>query len=356
LVALDARREAERQRAEAEGLIEFMLTDLRDRLNGVGRLDVMEAVNARALHYYEGRGDPTALPDSLVRHARVLQAIGEDALTRHDLAGALTAFRQAYQITHEQFRRAPGDPERIVAHTKSILGIGRVYEIREDWPTAQRHFAAFAAASRRLVASDPSNPDFMMKAGSSAVDLGNIQLNGTRDYRAAQSAYEQAVGWFARAARLRPRDLHAPLAQANAYGWLADSFFVREMWRRSLEARQRQYAILEPLRAAHPDNAEIAFRFAAALRGLAHSNFRLGDTARTRANLAAAYEAAVCLAARDPRNAEWETLKRMLDADIVNMNLRISSRTGNAAICHPMPAHREGTPDRPSGRIPAPPA
>lgn len=39
--AIAARAEAERQRSEAEGLVEFMLTDLREKLRGVGRLDVM---------------------------------------------------------------------------------------------------------------------------------------------------------------------------------------------------------------------------------------------------------------------------------------------------------------------------
>ena len=53
IMAVQARYEAERQRASAEGLIEFMLTDLRERLKGVGRLDVLSAVNRRALSYYK---------------------------------------------------------------------------------------------------------------------------------------------------------------------------------------------------------------------------------------------------------------------------------------------------------------
>ena len=61
--ALDARREAERQRAEAEGQIEFMLTDLRERLRGVGRLDIMTAVNRRALAYYDRQRARTAARD-----------------------------------------------------------------------------------------------------------------------------------------------------------------------------------------------------------------------------------------------------------------------------------------------------
>ena len=43
---MNARAEAERQRSAAEGLVEFMLTDLRTGLKGVGRLDIMAAVNS----------------------------------------------------------------------------------------------------------------------------------------------------------------------------------------------------------------------------------------------------------------------------------------------------------------------
>src|SRR6185437_2504203 len=82
--ALNARSEAERQRGEAEGLVEFMLTDLRDKLKGVGRLDVMTAVNERALTYYADQ-DLAKLPaESLERRARILHAMGEDDETRGD--------------------------------------------------------------------------------------------------------------------------------------------------------------------------------------------------------------------------------------------------------------------------------
>ena len=50
--ALDARQEAEQRRNDAEGLIEFMLGDLRDRLEPVGRLDVLDNVAKEVLDYY----------------------------------------------------------------------------------------------------------------------------------------------------------------------------------------------------------------------------------------------------------------------------------------------------------------
>jgi hypothetical protein len=67
VVALRARSEAERQRAEAEGLVEFMLTDLRDKLKGVCRLDVMDTVNAKAQSYLSEQASLKGLRDSELR-------------------------------------------------------------------------------------------------------------------------------------------------------------------------------------------------------------------------------------------------------------------------------------------------
>ena len=77
--AIQARNEAARQRTEAEGLVEYMLTDLRQKLKGVGRLDVMSAVNERAMEHYRRQASLAELPvDSLERRARLLHAMGED--------------------------------------------------------------------------------------------------------------------------------------------------------------------------------------------------------------------------------------------------------------------------------------
>ena len=46
-MALDARQYAEQQQGEAEGMMQFMLTDLRNVLEAVGRLDALSAVRRK---------------------------------------------------------------------------------------------------------------------------------------------------------------------------------------------------------------------------------------------------------------------------------------------------------------------
>ena len=46
MTSIQARDEARDQRREAEGLVGFMLGDLKDKLEPIGRLDVLDAVGA----------------------------------------------------------------------------------------------------------------------------------------------------------------------------------------------------------------------------------------------------------------------------------------------------------------------
>ena len=263
--ALDARREAERQRSEAEGMVEFMLTDLRNRLRGVGRIEIMQTVNARALRYYTEQGDPTRLSsDSLLRRARVLRAIGEDEITAGNATAALIAYREAHRTTAAQLARAPDDPRRILEHGRSEYGIGRIHELRREWPAAQRRYARFAAAAERLLVIAPANPEYLMVAGSAAIDLGNIELNGNENFPAARRHYESAVDRFGRAAQAE-LDESGPAGQAGRCLCLA--------------GRQLLHA-LDVARVAGGAASAIPHRRAAPCPGAGKSGFRVPFRAR----------------------------------------------------------------------------
>jgi tetratricopeptide (TPR) repeat protein len=314
--ALNARAEAERQRAEAEGLVEFMLTDVRRDLRKVGRLDIMAVVNDRALAYYGARQGGGSAAGSAVR-ARVDQTMGEDLLTRGNVESALRHFRTAHRTTSSLIQRSPRDPKIIFAHAQSEYWLGRTHELRREWPNAERRYARFAALTDRLFATNPANQDYMAQIAWAAVDLGNVQLNGSGDAEAAQRSYEKAVTWFSRAAQARPRDARAQLAHANAYGWLADSFFMRSLWRQSLQARLKQYRIVEDLHRTDPSSVESKYRLALAGRGAARSYAKLGESERARRLMHEAYRRSDELIKHDPGNAEWLLFKTVMGCELL---------------------------------------
>jgi tetratricopeptide (TPR) repeat protein len=313
LFALDARREAERQRAEAEGLIEFMLTDLRQELRSVGRLDVMSAVNERALSYYDRRPAPRDARADLAIRARVIHAIGEDMLTRGDTGGAFLKFREAYRATLELAGRSPSSPQSLFAHGQSQYWLGRVHTRREEWPQAFRYYTAYAETAERLVRIAPGNPDYMMEVGYGASNIGEVRLKRDRDPGAARSAFERSLDWFQQAERARPGNETAIREQADAHAWIADTFNAQRLRREALAARLRQLDTAERLHRSDPSSMEKRYQLALAQRAVGAQALILHDRQRGISSLTRAYENALLLRRHDPSNSDWQVLKAMIE-------------------------------------------
>lgn len=73
VMAISARQEAEARQADAEGLVDFMLTELRPELEKVGRLDILEKVEERAQLYSDSQETVLSDCSQLVRKAKALQ-------------------------------------------------------------------------------------------------------------------------------------------------------------------------------------------------------------------------------------------------------------------------------------------
>lgn len=188
--AIQSRNEAQRQRAEAEGLVEYMLTDLRSRLRGVGDISVMSAVNDRAISYYANQGDLDALPDdSLERRARVLQAMGEDEMRRDRLDVAQQRIAAAYASTEALMQREPSNPDRVFAHAQSEYWVGELARRRGQDTESERRMRNYAALAERLRAIDPNH---VRAARSRLCQWQFVHDGGANAERGAEIAVRQS--------------------------------------------------------------------------------------------------------------------------------------------------------------------
>jgi tetratricopeptide (TPR) repeat protein len=318
VVAVKARGEAERQRADAERMAGFMLTDLHDRLKGVGRLDIMRAVYENAREHYDrqiARGDRST--QTMLRRAQVLQGLGEEDVLQggDNLRPALARFLEARRITTAQLAAAPNDPQRLFAAAQSEFWIGRVYYLREDWDVARRQYQLYAGAAERLIAAAPSNPDYMMERGYAAVNLGDVSSNS--DPIGAEAQFLRSIRWFEAASHARPTDRTARMEMANAFGFLADSYWRRHLWPQALAARQRQVAILKPLHIASPDRVDIYFSLATGQNGLARALGQIGNGDQSLALLGETLVAAHRLTLLDPNNGEWLVFRTIVQCELL---------------------------------------
>ncbi|WP_447728308.1 TIR domain-containing protein [Sphingomonas koreensis] len=307
--ALTSRAQAMRERSQAEGLIEFMLTDLRTKLQGVGRLDVMEQVNQRAMAYYAAQGDLSHLPDdSMLRRTQILHAMGEDDGDRDRSAEALDKFREAHRTTAALLARRPDDTDRIYGHAQSEFWLGSAALKVKDFATARRRFEQYAVLARRLVAIDPSNKDWQMEGGYAESNLGTLALRSEKRPDLAQSAFERAQAHFLAARRLAPADTGVARDLADNHGWLADSLYDQRKFDRAYVERSREHGLMQGLAAADLKNANYARDLAESSIGLARIEIALGRHAEALARLRETKQVVDRLSARDPANKRTERL------------------------------------------------
>ena len=315
LMAVQARNAAEAQRAEAEGLVEFMLTDLREKLRGVGRLDVMAVANRRALQHYEGQALDRLPTDALERRARLLHAIGEDAMEAGRTAEARRRFAEARRTTAALLAGAPDDPDRIFAHAQSEYWLGALAWDQKDLPGAEAGFTAYDRLTRQLLAAAPTAPRSLEEAGYGAGNLCALRLEQKRGDDML-ALCQRALDQLTAAADAQPGNAAIRREVANRHGWLADAWRFLGKPDQALAQRQAQGQVLAALIAADPANRRLERARIWNQRAIANLEAELGQAAQARTRLTSARAALLRLVAEDPDNKELSDVVAEMDREL----------------------------------------
>jgi len=298
-----AQTAAEAARNDAEGLVEFMLTDLRTRLNAVGRLDVLDSVGKRALAYYDARDLGEADPDALGRRARAQLLVGEIDNLRGDLDSALNAYLAAAATTGEQLARDPGNAQRIFDHAQSVFWVGYIAWQRGDATEAKRRFTQYHDYAKQLLAIDPGKDEWRMELDFAYSNLGTLALDrGHADE--AEDFFRKSLAVSTQLAAGDPGDVDRMIAQGQSYGWLADALNRQAKIAEARAARLAELALYAAFDAAESENAQIRNRNATALYSLALIETAAGELEEAVARAADAARIFDELLAEDPDDTE----------------------------------------------------
>ena len=171
---------AEMQMARAENLVAFMLEDLTyDKLQQLGRLDVIDAVVQKIIGHYAEQDDDTLSVEALGRKARAYVQLGRLYLDRDLREPAAQLFDYAFQTTSELYERHPDTPTVIFDHTASLYWIGLNHIYAGQYSEAEKAWRVRATMGERLWQmgghSDPvwqELADMNIHLGWSLMELG----------------------------------------------------------------------------------------------------------------------------------------------------------------------------------------
>jgi len=329
VTAIQARDAARDQRREAEGLVAFMLGDLKDKLEPIGRLDALDGVGSRVLAYYS-KQDASELSDAaLIQRARALSLTAQVAYLRGNMEGAQRLYREAMAGTGEAVSRSPEDPQRLFDHAQNVFWIGELARKRGETNKAEAAYREYKHLADRMVAIDPDNLKWRMEVQYARENLG-IVLMSQRRFAEARAQFSAVASAIESMRIIDPDSKEYQVELSNDYGWLADANKALGRIDDSIAVRQRQVAYLDQFIAAGNSDVALQQQLIVAHQALGVLFASRGQPERGIDQYRLALRRADDLLAVEPNNRNWRDLSAAVRLEL-GRNLLALGRTGEAA-------------------------
>jgi eukaryotic-like serine/threonine-protein kinase len=329
IAAIQARDAARDQRREAEGLVAFMLGDLKDKLEPIGRLDALDGVGSRVLAYYS-KQDASELSDAaLLQRARALSLTAQVAYLRGDYDGATRLYREAMAGTAEAVRRDPDDPQRLYDHAQNVFWVGdlarRLGEIRQ----AEAAYREYKRLADRMTEIEPDNLKYRMEVQYARENLG-IVLMSQRRFAEAARHFEDALGPMESLAAIDPEKTEYQKEVSNLLAWVSDAHLARGRLDEAIAQRQRQIELLHRLDQSARGSVKFREELIPARQALGWLFLYRGQQGKAVEQFTASVRQAEELIPVEPGNMIW--LNRAAQAQLALAEALLASNRHEAAV------------------------
>ncbi len=299
-----ARNDAQRRQAQAEDIVGFMLGDLRQRLDKVGRLDLMRSVDDKAIQYFASLNARDLSDRTLEQQARSLTGIGEVRLNEGNYQEAMSAFKEAFVRTSALYQRAPKNAQRLFDLSQAEYWRGYVAWEQGRLDDAQLWLGRYRDNAIKLAKLDPNNFAWQREIAYGYHNLavlgksrGNYHKAETQ-MLAERRLYDQWLSQF-------PDDLELRFEAANVDSWLGSLALEQGKLAQAVHYFEKQVSAIEQNLLAEPDNVYWQEIRVESLKLLASANEGIGQLDAAKALYQQALTLAEQLHLQDPMNAVW---------------------------------------------------
>jgi tetratricopeptide (TPR) repeat protein len=306
VTAIHARDSAREQRRQAESLIAFMVGDLRDKLEPIGKLDVLDGVGSRVLAYYSKQDTSELSDDALMQRSRALNLMAEVAFDRGNLDEAQQLYRQAMAGTAEAVSRSPDDAERLYEHAQNVFWVGEVARFAGRPGESELAYRAYKRLADHMSALEPDNLKYRMEVLYADEDVG-ISIYNQHRFSEAARQFAGAIVPMGQLAALYPANTTYQKEYGTLQAWSADAQRGEGNFPGAIAARERQIAALDRVVARAADS-DARSRLISAHEGLGLLLAETGQSNRAIEEFQSAIGEAEDLIPVEPHNAQWKSM------------------------------------------------
>ncbi|HEY4175402.1 MAG TPA: protein kinase [Kofleriaceae bacterium] len=317
--ATAARAIAEGRRVAAEQLIDRMLSDVKDRLQQIGRLDILNNFGGEIRDYYARLenapgGMSAADADRITRAVDIIGGAQRDS-------GKLDEALKTWNEARTKLAAAIGNDisETSVARRSMLAHIdtelGGVYHQRGTDTEALAAYSRAATAYDTLIPQAPHDQDLLLDAAFTHDELGDFaRREGKIDdafehYSSAKTERETA----SRVGATRPEDV---LGLSTSHMKVSSIYVARGETGSALVELNQALHLREALAEKDPDNVATIKQVLDAQSALADVQHQSGDDKGGIQTLRDMMTTSSLLARRDPTNTVWKRDRANMMADL----------------------------------------
>ena len=307
-----ARNDAQRRQSQAEGLLGYMLGDLRQRLDDSSQLASMDSVSDKLVGYFASL-DPRDLNDAvLTQQVQALTRIGQVRLRQARYPEALASFKSAYQRSKALADRHPGNGDRLFDRGQAEYWVGYVYWQSRDLERAQTWLTRYRDTCRAVYAMDPKRVEWQHELAYGDSNLAVLELDRGR-LQLASEGILRSLGMFEAILARTPNDPQLLMEVADQISWLGNVEEQSGRLQQALVLAATKSRVLQDLVASQPADLNWQAQWSIAETMQSERLRILGDYAQAEVVAGAAVDQMRLLTVHDPANQDWaETYLRAI--------------------------------------------
>ncbi len=305
------RQESELRLRQGERLIEFMVGDLVDRLQPVGRLDLLDSTIDEVNRFFSAVVRERMSPEEERIRAKTLRESGNIRFSQGRVAEALADYRQSIAAYRSLLVRFPDNRqwqfELAMVLNNLAVAQGRQNKFTQCIPIIEESLRIF----QLLVGQEPRNALWLTWLGGIAHNfaLGYVIFGNDGDaarieelLRIAEDAERRAIALDPAAAK--PKE-HLALVLGTRGEFLKQAGKTDE----AMYAYQEKLNLLGDLAAKEPKNQSYRYAYAMALSPPARVNIERGRFREARETLGRVASIIDQMIAEDPVNRDWQVYR-----------------------------------------------
>jgi tetratricopeptide (TPR) repeat protein len=246
----------------AEKLIAFMTFDLRDKLQPIGRLNLLDDVNRSVQAYYDSFAGEDKSPEFLRQRSVMFHNQGDVLLAQGDLAGALKSYRDSLAIFEKLSKQDPGNAGWQRDLSVSYDSVGDVQSAQGDLASALKSYRDSLAICEKLSKQDPGNAGWQRDLSLSYDRVGDVQ-RAQGDLTGALKSYRDSLAICEKLSKQDPGNAGWQYILAVVYEEIGNVQRDQKSFSAALKSYHDGQATMEKLVKHDPSNADWKRRFSA---------------------------------------------------------------------------------------------